>query len=126
MRASRGSRSVRGVAPVQDPAASYGRLEEVSAGKDSTTGHWELMGLVTEVPFPTYPDGFPDELIAEFPHFGPFLAVIPNAQYEGAFPDRDLVWYEITYPRILNFLQGNATLEETLETIEREVNETLE
>jgi multiple sugar transport system substrate-binding protein len=67
-----------------------------------------------------------DELTAEFPHFGPFLAVIPNASYEGAFPDRDLVWYEITYPRILNFLQGNATLEETLETIDREVNETFE
>ncbi len=66
-----------------------------------------------------------DELVAEFPHFGPFLEVMPNAEYEGAFPDRDLVWYEITYPRILNFLQGNATLEETLETIEREVNETL-
>lgn len=64
-----------------------------------------------------------DELTAEFPHFGPFLSVIPNAEFEGAFPDRDLVWYEITYPRILNFLQGNATLEETLETIDREVNE---
>ena len=58
--------TIEGVAPVSDPAASYGRLEEVSAGKDSTTGHWELMGLVTEVPFPTYPDGFPDEVIAEF------------------------------------------------------------
>jgi phosphopentomutase len=57
---------IEGVAPVTDPAASYGRLEEVSAGKDSTTGHWELMGLVTEVPFPTYPDGFPQDVIAEF------------------------------------------------------------
>jgi ABC-type glycerol-3-phosphate transport system substrate-binding protein len=64
-----------------------------------------------------------EELVAEFPHFGPFLSVIPNAQFSGAFPDRDLVWYEITYPRILNFLQGNASLEETLETIDREVNE---
>ena len=63
------------------------------------------------------------QLVEAFPHFGPFLAVIPNAQFEGAFPDRDLVWYEITYPRILNFLQGNATLEETLETLDREVNE---
>lgn len=67
-----------------------------------------------------------DELVAQFPHFGPFLQVMPFAQYEGAFPDRDLVWYEITYPRILSFLQGNATLEETLETIEREVNETFQ
>lgn len=67
-----------------------------------------------------------EQLVAQFPHFAPFLAVLPFAQYEGAFPDRDLVWYEITYPRILSFLQGNATLDETLETIEREVNESLQ
>ena len=45
--------------PAARPLASWGRLQEVSAGKDSTTGHWELMGLVTAEPFPTYPDGFP-------------------------------------------------------------------
>lgn len=64
-----------------------------------------------------------DQLVAEFPYFKPFLEILEYGQHEGNFPDRDLVWYEITYPRILNFLQGNATLEETLETIEREVNE---
>jgi phosphopentomutase len=57
---------IRGVDPVAAPAAAFGRLEEISAGKDSTTGHWELMGLVTAVPFPTYPDGFPPEVIDEF------------------------------------------------------------
>ena len=53
--------AVEGVPPVGDPQACYGRLTEISAGKDSTTGHWELMGLVTEQPLPTYPDGFPEE-----------------------------------------------------------------
>ncbi len=67
-----------------------------------------------------------DELVAQFPHFAPFLQLLANAQYEGAFPDRDLVWYEITYPNILNFLQGNGTIDETLEAIDREVNETFE
>lgn len=67
-----------------------------------------------------------DELVAQFPHFGPFLEILPFAQYEGAFPDRDLVWYEITYPRVLSFLQGTATAEETLSAIEREVGETFE
>ena len=67
-----------------------------------------------------------EQLVAQYPYFGPFLQVLPYAQYEGAFPDRDLVWYEITYPRILSFLQGNATAEETLTTIDREVNETLQ
>ncbi len=58
--------AIKGVAPVAAPRASYGRLVEVSAGKDSTTGHWELMGVVTEHPFPTYPDGFPQDLLDEF------------------------------------------------------------
>jgi phosphopentomutase len=57
---------VQGVQPADAPAAAYGKLVEVSAGKDSTTGHWELMGLVTDKPFPTYPDGFPAEVIDEF------------------------------------------------------------
>jgi len=64
-----------------------------------------------------------ESLVSEFPHFGPFLEILEYAQYEGHFPDRDLVWYDITYPRIINCLQGNATVDETLETLEREVNE---
>jgi len=55
-----------GVPPAEAPLAGHGRLREISAGKDSTTGHWELMGLVTSVPFPTYPDGFPPEIMDEF------------------------------------------------------------
>ncbi|MFO7608109.1 MAG: phosphopentomutase [Candidatus Krumholzibacteriia bacterium] len=58
--------AIVGVAPAAAPLAGWGRLQEVSAGKDSTTGHWELMGLVTAEPFPTYPDGFPPEVLDEF------------------------------------------------------------
>lgn len=57
---------VPGVAPVRAPVAAHGRLSEISKGKDSTTGHWELMGVVTDVPYPTYPDGFPEEVLAPF------------------------------------------------------------
>ncbi len=46
--------------------ATYGRLAERGAGKDTTTGHWEMMGVVLEHPFPTYPDGFPPEVIEPF------------------------------------------------------------
>lgn len=53
-----------GVAPVGQPAASYGKMAELSAGKDTMTGHWELMGLVTDTPMLTFPDGFPAELIS--------------------------------------------------------------
>jgi phosphopentomutase len=53
-------------APGPGPLAAYGRMAEMSPGKDSVTGHWELMGLVLERPFPVFPHGFPAELIAEF------------------------------------------------------------
>jgi phosphopentomutase len=48
------------------PAAAFGRMAEISAGKDTTTGHWEMMGLIVEDPFRTYPNGFPPEIINEF------------------------------------------------------------
>ncbi|MBS1715447.1 MAG: phosphopentomutase [Armatimonadetes bacterium] len=48
------------------PQGRYGRLRELSQGKDSVTGHWEMMGVVTERPFPTYPEGFPIPLIKDF------------------------------------------------------------
>ncbi len=48
------------------PTAAYLRLSESSLGKDTTTGHWEIAGLVSEKPFPTFPDGFPAELIEKF------------------------------------------------------------
>lgn len=46
--------------------AKWGRLRELSEGKDSVTGHWEMMGIRTTVPFPTYPNGFPADLVAAF------------------------------------------------------------
>ncbi len=57
---------IDGVAPVASPTAAYGRLTEASAGKDSTTGHWELMGVILDRPFPTYPQGFPPEIMEPF------------------------------------------------------------
>ncbi|MCD4689375.1 MAG: phosphopentomutase, partial [Desulfuromonadaceae bacterium] len=52
-----------GVAPARQPTAAYGRMLEASAGKDSTTGHWEIAGLIQPQPFPAYPQGFPAEII---------------------------------------------------------------
>jgi phosphopentomutase len=56
----------KGHDPSIQPVGAYGRLTEISRGKDSTTGHWELMGLVTSQPFPTYPQGFPPEVVDRF------------------------------------------------------------
>jgi len=58
--------SVPGVAPVPSPSASWGRMREASAGKDSTAGHWEIAGLIQAEPLPTYPAGFPEEIIDTF------------------------------------------------------------
>ncbi len=56
-----------GVPGTTPSRGSYGRLRELSlGGKDSVTGHWEMVGIVTEEPFPTYPEGFPPELVARF------------------------------------------------------------
>ncbi|MFA4029635.1 MAG: hypothetical protein GDYSWBUE_000928 [Candidatus Fervidibacterota bacterium] len=51
---------------VEEPIASYGMMAELSKSKDTLSGHWELAGLVTEKPFPTYPNGFPSEIISAF------------------------------------------------------------
>lgn len=48
------------------PTAAVGRLTEMSRGKDTTTGHWEIAGVISRKPMPTYPNGFPDEIIEEF------------------------------------------------------------
>jgi len=57
---------IKGVAPQKDTIGAYGKMAEISKGKDTTTGHWEMMGLITSDPFPTFPRGFPSYLIEEF------------------------------------------------------------
>lgn len=57
---------IAGVGAVPEPSALYGRMLERSKGKDTTTGHWELAGLVQGEPFASYPKGFPDEIIDAF------------------------------------------------------------
>jgi phosphopentomutase len=57
---------LEGVRPVPNPRSAWGSMEPASAGKDSTTGHWGIAGLHLERPFPTYPNGFPREVVAEF------------------------------------------------------------
>lgn len=56
---------VKGLTPAEQPAAHYGKLQEASVGKDTMTGHWEIMGLNIDTPFKVYPEGFPAELIQQ-------------------------------------------------------------
>ena len=57
---------IPGVSKEVDAKAFYGKMIEASAAKDTTSGHWEIMGVITEKPFPTYPKGFPDNVIKAF------------------------------------------------------------
>lgn len=57
---------IQGIPPVSSPEGYYGKMAEVSVGKDTMTGHWELMGLRISTPFKVFPDGFPEALISQF------------------------------------------------------------
>ena len=68
--------------PVNKPLATFARLREKSRGKDTTIGHWEIAGVISERPLPTYPNGFPDEVIAELENaFG--RKILCNKPYSG-------------------------------------------
>ncbi len=89
-----------GISSTNNPTAKYGTMIEKSKGKDTTTGHWEFMGLINEKPFATFPEGFPSELIDKFIEetgCGGVLANIPasgtaiieklnNEHHETKFP----------------------------------------
>ena len=70
------------------PEASYARMRERSMGKDTTIGHWEIAGLISEKPLPTYPNGFPDEVIREFEN-KTGRGVLCNKPYSGTDVIRD-------------------------------------
>jgi phosphopentomutase len=57
---------IEGIAPSASPAASHGLMIELSAAKATLAGHWEMMGLVLEDPLPTYPEGFPEDVLLRF------------------------------------------------------------
>ena len=73
---------------VPHPSGSCTKLRELSRGKDTTTGHWELAGLVSEKPFPTYPHGFPTDVIEAFTHTTGY-GVLCNRPYSGTDVIRD-------------------------------------
>lgn len=71
------------VPQVKTPLAAFGKMREVSAGKDSTTGHWELAGIQMDEPFPTYPNGFPKEVIEAFCEATGVEKALCNKPYSG-------------------------------------------
>lgn len=68
---------------ILSPRGAYARLAELSKGKDTTTGHWEIAGLVSDTPMPTYPEGFPKEVLSEFCRTIGKEKVLCNLPYSG-------------------------------------------
>lgn len=79
-----------GVKKVSNPLAQYATMAEKSKGKDTTTGHWELAGLVLDKPFATFPNGFPNELIHEFIEQTNCGAILANYPASGTQIIEDL------------------------------------
>ena len=73
---------IEGLRKVEVPLAAFGKMAEVSKGKDTTTGHWELAGCVVKEPFPVYPDGFSPEVIESFTKYTG-LEVLGNIAASG-------------------------------------------
>jgi phosphopentomutase len=74
---------IKGVEASSKPAAAYGKMKEVSKGKDSTTGHWEIGGLYVDVDFSYYPKGFPDDMIQNFLRLTGCKGILGNKATSG-------------------------------------------
>jgi phosphopentomutase len=75
--------TILGVAPVNPTLASFGKMAELSCGKDTTVGHWEFAGIVSTKPFPVYPHGFPDNIISQFIKETGVLGILGNIPASG-------------------------------------------
>ena len=76
-------RPLEGLTPVAHPQGSYGKCALRSNGKDTTTGHWEMAGIVLEKAFPTYPNGFPDRIIDRFVESAAVAGILGNVPASG-------------------------------------------
>ena len=102
--------AIDGVPPDPSPSGAYGRMTERSPGKDTTTGHWEIAGIILERPFPLYPDGFPPEII------GPFedaigVATLGNYPASGTEIIKDLGEKHIATGRPIVYTSGDSVFQ---------------
>lgn len=75
--------NISGIKALDKPTGFYGKLEELSSGKDTQTGHWEMMGIVSRCAFPTYPQGFPQDLLDRFIKATGCKQILCNKPYSG-------------------------------------------
>jgi phosphopentomutase len=101
---------LRGVAPAAEPGAIFGRLHALGPGKDSTSGHWELMGVVPPSPPPTYPDGFPPEVVAMIGRAAG-RGVLCNRPYNGVAAIEDFGAEHLETGRLILYTSQDSVLQ---------------
>ena len=94
----------------ESPLAAVGRMTEKSAGKDTTIGHWEIAGLVSKKAMPTYPNGFPDEVIDEFSRLTG-RGVLCNSTYSGTDVIRDYGLEHIQTGKLIVYTSADSVFQ---------------
>lgn len=106
----RENRPIQGVPPADKPLACYGKMHEVSAGKDSMDGHWEMMGLPVLQPLHTFPNGFPDELIKKIEAFSG-RKVLCNKPMSGTEVIKQLGERQLKTGELIVYTSGDSVLQ---------------
>ncbi|KEK16998.1 phosphopentomutase [Limosilactobacillus reuteri] len=97
--------------PVADPAiGDYGKMEEISAGKDSMDGHWEMMGLPVMKPLSTFPNGFPQEIVDKLEKFSG-RKVIVNKPYSGTEVIHDYGERQMKTGELILYTSGDSVMQ---------------
>lgn len=102
--------ALEGIEPCENPVGYYGLMRETSRGKDTMTGHWEMMGLNITVPFLTFPNGFPEELIAELESFTG-RKIIGNKSASGTEILEELGEEEIEKGHLIVYTSADSVLQ---------------
>lgn len=101
---------VNSIAKADTPSAKYGRCRELSRGKDTTTGHWEIAGIVSESPMPTYPNGFPADLLEKFTEKTGY-GVLCNLPYSGTDVIRDYGQEHIDTGKLIVYTSADSVFQ---------------
>lgn len=100
-----------GISSTSDPKAIVCRMAEKSKGKDTTTGHWELAGLVTETPFQLFPQGFPDSLIQDFIREAKVPGILGNKAASGTAIIQELGEEHLRTGKVIVYTSGDSVFQ---------------
>lgn len=95
---------------VENPKAAYGKIAELSKGKDTTTGHWEIGGIISETPMPTFPEGFPREILDEFSK-RTGRGILCNKPYSGTAVIKDYGMEQLETGKLIVYTSADSVFQ---------------